>query len=329
MKKRLLFAALSMVCVIMLTGCLNPTPGVSRPTDPVPEEGALLFTTGGEQGTYYRFGQVLAEKIFEATGTMLYAVVSGGSQENIESVQNGDAAFGFAQTDVLSYAWEGTRLFDRKMDNVTVIAELYKEQVQIVTMDPTIRSVADLKGKNVSIGAAGSGVYCNAIDILGAYGLTERDISPTYQDFGDSVSALKSGKIDAAFVVAGAPTSAISGLAATTDIYLIGLDEEHIDKLIASSPHYSKAFISKRTYNTSSDTDTVAVGAVLIADKKAAKEDVYNVIAGIYDNLDAIKKVYAKGAELDLQLASDVRTVPYHPGAAAYFAEKGITVPVD
>lgn len=329
MKKRLLFAALAMACVIMLTGCLNPTPGVSRPSDPVPEEGALLLMTGGEQGTYYRFGQVLAEKIFDATGTRLYAVVSGGSQENIESVQNGDAMFGFAQTDVLSYAWEGTRLFDKKMDHITVVAELYKEQVQIVTMDPNIKSVADLKGKSVSIGAAGSGVYCNAIDILAAYGLTERDISPTYQDFGDSISALQSGKIDAAFVVAGTPTSAVSGLAATTNIYLIGLDDEHIDQLIASSPHYSKASISKRTYNTSSDIDTVAVGAVLIANKDAAMEDVYHVISGIYENLDAITKVHSKGAELNLELASEVDTVPYHPGAAAYFAEKGITVPVN
>ena len=115
----------------------------------------------------------------------------------------------------------------------------------------------------------------------------------------------------------------------TTNIYLIGLDEEHIDQLIASSPHYSKASISKRTYNTSSDIDTVAVGAVLIANKDAAMEDVYHVISGIYENLDAITKVHSKGAELNLELASEVDTVPYHPGAAAYFAEKGMTVPVN
>lgn len=325
MKKLLHLAALIAACMLMLSGCQNQV----KPTDPGGTEGGLVFTTGGEQGTYYRFGQVLAGKISETTPTKLSVTASGGSKENIEAVQSGKAVIGFAQTDVLSYAREGTRLFDRKADKVLVIAELYKEQVQIITMDPNLRSVADLKGKSVSIGAAGSGVYFNAIDILGAYGLTERDISPTYQSFGDSVDALQSGKIDAAFVVAGAPTSAVSGLAATTDIYMISLDEEHIGKLIASSPNYSRAVISKRTYNTSSDVTTVAVGAVLIANADASEADVYNVISGIYNNLEAITKAHSKGAELDLQAAAGVGSAPYHPGAAKYFAEKGITVPTN
>ncbi len=325
MKKLFAFAALIIACVMMLAGCQ----GGKEPTKPAPAEGGLTFTTGGEQGTYYRFGQVLAGKISEKTSTKLNVVTSGGSQENILAIQNGSAVIGFAQTDVLSYAREGNRLFDRKADKITVIAELYKEQVQIITMDPSLQSVSDLKGKNVSIGSAGSGVYFNAIDILNAYGLSERDISPTYHNFGDSVSALQSGKIDAAFVVAGAPTSAVSGLAATADIYLISLDDEHINKLLESSPHYSKAVISKRTYNTAADINTVAVGAVLVAAGDASEQDVYNIISGIYENLEAITKVHSKGAELDLRSAAGVTAAPYHPGAARYFAEKGITVPTE
>ena len=193
-------------------------------------------------------------------------------------------------------------------------------------MDPTLQSVADLKGKNVSIGAEGSGVYFNAIDVLEAYGLTEKDITPSYKSFGDSVDALQSGKIDAAFVVAGAPTSAVSGLAATTDVYLIGLDDEHIDKLIAASPHYTKEVISSKTYNTAGDIATVAVGAVLIANADVSEEDVYNVISGIYENADAITKAHSKGAELNIEAAAAVTSAPYHSGAAKYFGEKGITV---
>ena len=325
MRKWHVLVAVGIISVMLLTGCQGGT----DPTKPAAVEGGLAFTTGGEQGTYYRFGQVLASKISEKTSTKLNIVSSGGSQENINAIQNGSALIGFAQTDVLAAAWEGTRLFDKKADKITVIAELYKEQVQIITMDPSLRSVSDLKGKNVSIGASGSGVYFNAIDILNAYGLTEKDISPSYQSFGDSVSALQSGKIDAAFVVAGAPTSAVSGLAATTDIYLISLDDEHISKLMAASPHYSKAVISSRTYNTASDIRTVAVGAVLVASKEASEQDVYNIISGIYENLEAITKVHSKGAELDLQSAAGVTSAPYHPGAAKYFAEKGIVVPTE
>ena len=95
------------------------------------------------------------------------------------------------------------------MTGFTTLAALYMEQVQIVTLDPEIKTVGDLAGKTVSIGAVGSGVYFNAIDVLGAYDLTEDDISPVYQNFDDSVESLQDGRIDAAFIVAGAPTTSI------------------------------------------------------------------------------------------------------------------------
>ena len=148
----------------------------------------------------------------------------------------------------MAYAYTGTNLFDTKIDGFSTVAALYMEQVQIVTVDPSIKTVADLKGKNVSIGAAGSGVYFNAVDVLGVYGLTENDIKPTYQSFGDSADALKDGKIDAAFIVAGAPTTAITDLATTKDVGLVSLDDEHITTLLANSDYYSKTVIAKDVY---------------------------------------------------------------------------------
>ena len=149
----------------------------------------LAFTTGGDQGTYYAFGGVMAQKISETTKTKVTAITSGGSKANIEALQAKDAQFGFVQSDVMAYAYGGTRLFEKAVTDFSTVAAMYMEQVQIVTLDPAIKTVADLKGKNVSIGAAGSGVYFNAIDVLGAYGLAETDINPTYQSFGDSVEA--------------------------------------------------------------------------------------------------------------------------------------------
>ena len=289
---------------------------------------SLNFTTGGDQGTYYGFGGVLAGKVGESTSTTVTAITSGGSQANIEAMEAGDAQLGFVQSDVMAYAYNGTNLFDgSKIDTFSTVADLYMEQVQIVTLDANIKSVADLKGTNVSIGAAGSGVYYNAIDVLGAYGLTENDIKPTFQSFGDSTEALQDGKIDAAFVVAGAPTTAVTSLAATKPVYLVSLDDEHIDALIAESPYYSKNIISKDAYGTPEDVTTVAVGAVVIARDDVSEADVYNFLYGIFENLDAITAAHAKGAELNLEFAASVTAVPYHPGAAKYFAEKGITVP--
>ncbi|MBQ5754663.1 MAG: TAXI family TRAP transporter solute-binding subunit, partial [Oscillospiraceae bacterium] len=197
----------------------------------------------------------------------------------------------------------------------------------IVTCDPTIKTVADLEGKSVSIGASGSGVYYNAIDVLGAYGLTEEDINPTYQSFGDSAEALQDGKIDAAFVVAGAPTTAITSLAASKPVYLVSLDDEHIDALLEVSPYYSKNVIPADVYGLEEDCTTVAVGAVVIANDTVSEEDAYNIVSGIFENVETITTSHAKGAELDLDFAASVTSVPYHPGAAKYFAEKNIEVP--
>ena len=289
----------------------------------------LTFTTGGSSGTYYAFGSVLAGQVSSSTGTKVTAVEGKGSQGNIELMDMDGAQLGLVQSDVMSYAYDGTNLFADfgKVDCFSTVAALYMEQVQIVTCDPSIKTVADLKGKNVSIGDSGSGVWYNAIDVLGAYGLTEADINPTYQGFGDSAEALKDGKIDAAFVVAGAPTTAITELSSAKPTYLVSLDDEHIDALLAQSPYYSKYVIPAETYGLESDTTTVAVGAVVIARDDVSEDDVYNFCAGVFDNIDAITAVHAKGGELDLGFATSVTSVPYHPGAAKYFAEQGITVP--
>ena len=292
MKKILaVLLALAMICALGVTAfaddAVAPKDGGSK----------LTFTTGGEAGTYYGFGSVLAQKVSDVTSTNVTAITSGGSAANIDAIDIGDAQLGFSQSDVLAYAYAGTRSFEEigAVTNFSIVAPLYMEQVQIVTLNPDIKTVADLKGKAVSIGAAGSGVYFNAIDVLGAYDLTEDDIKPTYQSFGDSAEALQDGQIDAAFVVAGAPTTAITSLAASKSVYLVSLDDEHIDALIEASPFYSKAVIPADTYGMPEDATTVAVSAVVIASNDVADVDVYNFLCGVYENLDDLAKVHDKG----------------------------------
>lgn len=209
---------------------------------------SLRFVTGGESGTYYAFGSVIAQHASNNAGVKVVGLVGNGSQANVQELADGTADFAFCQSDVMAYAYNGTNLFDAKVEGFSTVAALYMEQVQIVTTNPAIKTVADLAGKSVSIGAPGSGVYFNAIDVLGAYGLTESDIKPTYQSFGDSADALKNGQIDAAFIVAGAPTTAVTDLATTKDTYLVSLDDEHIDKLLESSDYYTKTVIAKDVY---------------------------------------------------------------------------------
>ncbi|MEH2938244.1 TAXI family TRAP transporter solute-binding subunit [Lawsonibacter sp. JLR.KK007] len=309
----------------------NPSASGSQPASGLaPKDGGtnLTFTTGGETGTYYGFGNVIGGKVGDLTSTTINTISSGGSQANIENMDMNDAQLGFVQSDVMAYAYNGERTFAETgaVTNFSTVANLYMEQVQIVTVDPSIKTVDDLKGKRVSIGAPGSGVFYNAVDVLGIYGLdVEKDITPTYQNFNDSAEALKDAQIDAAFVVAGAPTVAVTDLASAREISLVSLDQEHIDALIASSPYYSANTISAETYNLAEDTTTVAVGAVVIARNDVSEADVYNFLYGTFEDIANLS--HGKAAELDLDFAASVTAVPYHPGAVAYFADKGITVP--
>ncbi len=287
----------------------------------------MTMGTGGTAGTYYGYGGVLGNQIKTATGITVNVVSTDGSKANILGIDSGNYQLGTVQSDVMDYGWNGLRTFEKegKIESFRVIGGLYAEAVQLVTMNPNIKTVADLKGKKVSIGAAGSGVYFNAIDVLTAAGLKETDIVPQYQSFADSADALKDGKIDAAFIVAGAPTPAIQELAATSSIYLIPIDGAVADKVMEASPFYATYKIPAGTYEgQTQDVTTVTIKATLIVSANASEDDVYNITKAIFDNKESIS--HAKAAELSIENATDGMTVPFHKGAAKYFAEKGITV---
>ena len=291
--------------------------------------GKMTMGTGGTTGTYYAYGNVLGQYIKEHAGIDVVVVSTDGSKANIQSIAAGDYQLGTVQSDVLAYAWEGTRSFeeDGKVDSFRVVAGLYAEAVQLITMDPEIKSVADLKGKAVSIGAPGSGVYFNAVDVLAAADLTVDDIKPQYQSFGDSTDALKDGKIDAAFIVAGPPTPAITELCTTNDAYLVPIDGDIAAKLMEDCAFYTEHVIPAGTYpKQEEDVKTVTVKATLIVSADASEEDVYNLTKAIFDNAAAIAAENAKGNELSLENAVSGMAAPFHAGAAKYFAEQGYTV---
>ncbi len=288
----------------------------------------MMFGTGGTSGTYYAYGGVLAQYMRNYADIKVTAVSTGGSKVNIQSIQDGDYQLGFVQSDVMTYAWNGTRAFeDDGTHDFRVLASLYNETVQLFTMDESIKSVSDLKGKKVSIGASGSGVYFNAIDVLKGAGLSLDDIKPQYQSFEDSKEALKDGRIDAAFIVAGAPTSAITELATTNGVYLVNIDGEVRDSIMEECPYYEKLVIPADTYPGQTEpVETITVKAVIVVSDKVSDEEVYNLTAAIFEHIDDITVENAKGAELSLENATGIKTIPFHAGAAKYYAEHGITV---
>lgn len=323
--KKIFAVLLVLALAISLVAC-GTTDTSSSPT----KKTTMTMGTGSPTGTYYAYGGVLGQYVQNNSNITVKPVSTGGSKDNIQGIDIGDYQLGTVQSDVMNYAWNGTRTFeeDGKITTFRTVAGLYAEAVQLITTNPDIKSVADLKDKKVSIGAPGSGVYFNAMDTLTAAGLTEEDIKPQYQNFDESADALKDGKIDAAFIVAGAPTPAITELCMTnSNTRIVPIDGDVADKLMKDNTFYSVYKIPANTYeNQSEEILTVTVKATLIVSADASEDDVYSLTAAIFDNIDGISNEHAKGSELSLQNATEGITVPFHAGAAKYFKEKGIDV---
>ncbi len=336
--KKILSAVIAAAMVLSLAACgssgsTTSTTAAAAPAAPAAEApaslGKMTMGTGGTAGTYYAFGSILGQYMKSKGGVDVTVVSTDGSKANIQGIDAGDYQLGTVQSDVMAYAWEGSKSFadDGAIDTFRVIGGLYAETVQLVTMDPNIKSVADLEGKAVSIGAPGSGVYFNAIDVLTAAGLSEDTIKPQYLSFADSTEGLKDGKIDAAFIVAGAPTPAITELTETNAAYLVPIDGEIAEKVLASCPYYTALAIPAGTYKgQDEDVTTVTVKATMIISADATEDQAYAVTAAIFDNIEDITAEHSKGAELSIENATSGMTAPFHAGAAKYFKEKGVDV---
>ena len=351
MKKKLTAILLAAAMVASLAACGSapaaPAPAAEAPAAeaeaeapaeeaaPAKEKTAtasanLTMGTGGESGTYYAFGGVLANYIGQKTDVNVTVVSSGGSAANISDiVLNKTVELATVQSDVMTYAYNGTNSFAESgaLSDFRVLGALYAETVQIVTCDPNLTSVADLKGKNVCVGDVGSGTYFNTVDILAAYDMTLDDIKPVYESFGSSTESLRDGKIDAAFTTAGAPTPSIVDLATTNTVSLVSIDDDHMAKLLDACPWYASYTIPAGTYNgQAADAVTVTVKATLVCRADLDDDVAYAIVSTIFNNTDDIAALHAKGAELSLDFATDGIAVPFAAGAARFYAENGITV---
>lgn len=324
MKKTL---ALVLTLCMALSLCACGGSGDSAPTATATK--SLSMGTGGSAGTYYAFGGVLATYLKEETGLDITVNETGGSAANITGIDTGMYDLATVQSDVLGYAYNGTNSYAESgaVKSFVVLGALYAETVQLVTCDPDIKSVEDMRGKSVCVGDVGSGTYYNTVDILAAYGMTLDDITPVYQSFGDSAESLKDGKIDVAVQTAGAPTPAITDLAASKTVYLVSIDDEHMATLLANAPWYAAYTIPAGTYSGfDEDTTTITTKATLIARADIDDDVAYTIVSTIFDNAEAITKLHAKGAELDLTFATEGIAAPFSPGAAKYYAEHNIEV---
>jgi TRAP transporter TAXI family solute receptor len=315
MRKSVLIAAVLFIALAGISFCRGNA-----------EKETVRMATGGQTGTYYAFGSAVAQILGEKTGIGIVVQSTGASKANIQLIETDEVEIALVQNDVMDYALKGGDFFEgQKYTNFASMAGVYAEVCHIVASASSgIRSVADLRGKNVSVGDVGSGVEFNARQIMEAYGLTFNDIGKQNLGFGPSADALRDNKIDAFFCVAGAPTPAIIDLATSKDIVLLEIDDAHAAQLIRSYPFYTQFPVPAGSYKGQNvSTKTVAVKATFIVSSKLSENTVYQLTKALFESKAQIEAAHAKGKELTYTYAVEGISVPFHPGAAKYLREVG------
>ena len=328
--KKFLALILSLAMVFALVACggekTDDNQGDANNDGDTSTPVAINLATGGTSGTYYAVGGVLKTVLdSKLTLSTLNVASTGASVANVNMITDGEAQMAILQSDVINYAHEGTGQFEgAPEDNALWVAGIYNETVQILAK-PGINTVSDLKGKTICVGDVGSGTEINAWQVLGAAGLTKDDVNAVNGSFQDGVDQLKDGKIDAAFTVAGAPTTAIVDYATTNTLNLVSLTEDELAAIQAEYPFLIRDDLKAGTYTgQDSDVTCVAIQATLVASEELSEDVVYEFVKAMFDNQADLEAGHAKFAFLDPTSASAGATVPLHPGAEKYYKEVGV-----
>ncbi len=312
---------------------------------PAAAQNINFFTigTGGTAYTYYPVGGVIANAISRPPGSracdsggscgveglIASAVSSRGSVDNVNAIISGLRNSGFAQSDVAYWAYTGTGTMEGKepATDLRTIAALFEEHIHLVALaDSGINSVTDLKGKRVSLDEPGSGTYVDANLILEANGLTASDITAEALKGGAASEALRNGKIDAFFVVAGYPTGSLVELASAADIKLVPIDGDAAATLVEEYGFFASSDIPEGTYEGVVATPTVAVGAQWFTSAKEDEELIYQITKALWNEQSRklLDVGHAKGKTITPDTALNGIGVPLHAGAERFYKEAGL-----
>ena len=311
-----------------------------------PQRVAFQISTGSTTGSYFPVGQMLADllshppgvgrcqaaEVCGPAGLIVSTRASEGSIANVTAVNSGNVSSGIAQADVVALAVAGKGAFAKSgpAKQLRVIANLYGEDVHLLAgKNSNIKSVADLRGKRVSLSSEGSGTINTARAILAAYRLSERSIVPNYDPGERATDLLQSGKLDAVFYVGGTPVNLIQQLLDEGVAVLVPINGEGRTRLLRAQPHLYAHTIAQGTYAGADDVDTVAVDALWITDASQPDNLIYGMVKSVFNPANRTtlngERVGAHFAELDAAAKGTI--APLHPGAARAYAEMGVLDP--
>ena len=297
---------------------------------PVQAQQFFRIGTGGTAGTYYPVGGMIANEVSVAGKLVASAVASNGSVANVYGIVGGSLESGFSQSDVAYWAYSGTGTFEGKpkATDLRLIATLYPESIHLVVRKGSgIKSVKDLRGKRVSLDEPGSGTLVDVRLILGAFGMTDKDVKAEYMKPNQAGDKMKDGGLDAFFFVGGAPAGAIAELASSgSGIELVSIDGPEIDKLRSQQRFFTPDVIPANTYKGVGEVKTISVNAQWITSAKQSEAVVYEITKALYSDKTqaALAAGHAKGKFITRQNAVTGAGIPFHPGAEKYYKEVGL-----
>ncbi len=336
MKKMGILAVLLILAALMAGCAQQEKPEAPKTTTTAPPaEGekytVTIYTGSGPGSVYFAIGSMFAKVINQKSDKIAAkGVTSGASVANAKAIGKGEANAAIIQNDVTYYAWNGLYQFEGKpIKELRGIATLYPEPVQIVVRaDSDIKTLDDLKGKKVVVGAAGSGCAATAERVLKAAGVWD-EIEPVYQTFSEAAQSLVLGQVDAEFTVIAYPAPAIDQIAVKTPVRLLPIPDEIIKKLHDEGyPFYVKVVIPAGTYNgQDEDVQTIAVKSTLVVRKDVPDDVVYEMTRILYEYTDELAKAHQVAKQIDINKAFEGLMIPLHPGAVKYYEEHGIKVP--
>ncbi|MEW6264560.1 MAG: TAXI family TRAP transporter solute-binding subunit [Thermodesulfobacteriota bacterium] len=296
-------------------------------------EANYLFATGGVSGTYYPLGGIIAQIWNKKIPNLNVTIqATGASVENIRLLGSKSAEVALSLNDVNYYGYNGLEVFKAKSEkytNFSAIGNVYPDVIQIISRkDGPIRTIADLKGRKVAVGAPGSGAQVSARQILGLYGmdyLTRKDLNPVYVSPSESADQFKDNHLDACYFSQSIPNAAIQDVNVTNPIQLLEIDEAMCAKIIKAHPFFICFVIPENTYRgQEKPVKTVAVWSSLLVRNDLPENIVYQMTKVMYEESAAIAQAHSAGKYLKLEAATAGIPVPFHPGAIKYFKEKGI-----
>jgi TRAP transporter TAXI family solute receptor len=284
--------------------------------------------TGGTSGVYYPLGVALGNAIGKAMpGVKTSVQATKASVENLNLLQTGRGEIAFTLGDSLSDAWKGNEEagFKTPLKKLRGIAAIYPNYIQIVARaDSGIKTLADLKGKKISVGAPKSGTELNARAILHAAGIEYKDFAKVeYLPFGESVELMKNRQIDITLQSAGLGVSALRDLAASVPIVVVPIPPDVIKK--TNDPAYIPAVIPANTYNgQTADVQAAAVQNFLVTHEGVSTDIVYGMTKALWTSLDQLTAAHSAAKAIDIKKVTQGMPVPLHPGAEKYYREAGV-----